>query len=188
VSPSPLAPPSSAAPREDSEPSVRTVSIQIPRETRFLLTAIAVGVITLCVVWAAVRLFHTHANVPKTASITPPSPPAVSLPAAAEKPKAGIAAPLPAVLHQEMPDVSRTARGTIHGVIKIGVRVIVDRSGNVVATTLDHRASSKYFARAAMDAAENWKFAEAPDQASRVWLLRFEFTRAGTTAHAAALR
>jgi serine/threonine protein kinase len=188
-SPSPPAPPPSAAPRENSEPSVQTVSIQIPRETRFVVTAIAVGIITLCVVWAAVRLFHAQANVPQTASITPVSPPAVSSPAAAEKPKASIAAPLPSsVLHEEIPDVSRSARGTIHGVIKIGVRVIVDRSGNVVATTLDHRASSKYFARAAMDAAENWKFAEAPDQASRVWLLRFEFTRAGTTAHAAALR
>jgi hypothetical protein len=87
-----------------------------------------------------------------------------------------------------MPDVSRSARETIHGIIKIGVRVIVDRSGNVVATTLDHRTSSRYFARAAMDAAEGWKFAQAPDQASRVWLLRFEFTRAGTIAHATALR
>jgi hypothetical protein len=92
------------------------------------------------------------------------------------------------VLHQEIPDVSHSARSTIRGVIKIAVRVIVDHSGDVVATTLDHRASSKYFARAALDAAEKWKFAQDADQASRVWLLRFEFTRAGTTAHAAALR
>jgi TonB family protein len=148
-----------------------------------------VGIVTLCVVWAVVHLFHTHANVPQTASITPVLPPAVSPPAAAENPKQSIAAPLPSsVLHQEIPEVSRSARGTIRGDIKIAVRVIVDRSGDVVATTLDHRTSSKYFARAALDAAEKWKFAPAADQASRVWLLRFEFTRAGTTAHAAALR
>jgi hypothetical protein len=172
-----------------SEPSASTVSIQIPREKRFLITASAVGVVTLGVVWAAVHLTHTRANVPQSVSITPASPPAVSPPAAAEKPKASSAAPLPSsVLHQEIPEVSRSARGTIRGDIKISVRVIVDRSGNVVATTLDHRASSKYFARAALDAAEKWQFAEATDQASRVWLLRFEFTRAGTTAHAAALR
>jgi len=87
-----------------------------------------------------------------------------------------------------MPDVSRGARQTIRGVIKIGVRVIVDRSGDVVAATLDHRASSRYFARAAMDAAREWQFAPSTDEASRVWLLRFEFTRAGTTARAVAVR
>jgi TonB family protein len=87
-----------------------------------------------------------------------------------------------------MPDVSRSARKSIRGVIKITVRVTVDRSGNVGAATLDNRASSKYFARAAMDAAKKWKFAQAPDQASRVWLLHFEFTRTGTRARAAALQ
>jgi hypothetical protein len=71
-------------------------------------------------------------------------------------------------VHQEIPDLSRRARESIRGVIKIAVRVIVDRSGNVVAATLDNRRSSKYFARAAMDAAWKWKFAQAPDQASRV--------------------
>jgi TonB family protein len=172
-----------------SEPSANTVSIQIPREKRFLITAAAVGIVTLCAVWAAVHMFHARANLPQSAAITPASPPAVAPPAAAENPKASSAAPLPSsVVHQEIPEVSRSARGTIRGVIKIAVRVIVDRSGNVVATTLDHRSPSKYFARAALDAAEKWQFAETTDQASRVWLLRFEFTRAGTTAHAAALR
>ena len=92
------------------------------------------------------------------------------------------------VLHQEMPNVSRSARESIHGVIKIAVRVIVDRSGKVFAATLDSRASSRYFARAALNAAKQWRFAEDPNQASRVWLLRFEFSRAGTAAHAAALQ
>jgi TonB family protein len=147
-----------------------------------------VGIITLWAVWIGVHLFHTHVNVQQSASIIPQSPPAVSPQAAVENPKASIAASLPTVLHQEIPELSRSARGSIRGVIKIAVRVIVDRSGNVVAATLDNRGSSKYFARAAMDAAKKWKFAEAADQASRVWLLHFEFTRAGTTAHAAALR
>jgi serine/threonine protein kinase len=171
-----------------NEPAVRSDSTQSPRSSRLLVTTIAVGIVTLLVVWAGVRLLHPHADVRPTASRAPPTPTAVSPPAAAENPKPSIAAPLPAVLHQEIPDVSRSARGTIRGVIKIGVRVIVDHSGDVVATTLDHRASSKYFARAALDAAEKWKFAEAPDEASRVWLLRFEFTRAGATAGAAELR
>jgi serine/threonine protein kinase len=184
----PPATPASAAPPVMNEPLVRTLSTQNSPKTRFLVTVITVGIITLWAVWTGVHLFHTHANVQQFASITPQSPPAISPPAAVEKPKASIAAPLPTVLHQEIPDLSGSARESIRGVIKIAVRVIVDRSGNVVAATLDNRESSKYFARAAMDAAKKWKFAQAADQASRVWLLHFEFTRAGTTAHAAALR
>jgi serine/threonine protein kinase len=178
----------SAEPPVMNEPLVRTLSTQNSPKTRSLVTAITVGIITLWAVWIGVHLFHTHANVEQSVSITPQSPPAVSPPAAVENPKASIAASLPTVLHQEIPDLSRSARESIRGVIKIAVRVIVDRAGNVVAATLGNRRSSKYFARAAMDATKKWKFAQAADQASRVWLLHFEFTRAGTTAHAAALR
>jgi hypothetical protein len=105
-----------------------------------------------------------------------------------DSPKASIPASPPSALHQELPDISRSARQSIRGIIKIGVRVIVDRAGNVVAATLDNRPSSKYFARAAVDAAKKWTFSEAADPASRVWLLHFELTRTGTTAHATALR
>jgi TonB family protein len=66
--------------------------------------------------------------------------------------------------------------------------VNVDRSGNVVAATLDTRGSNKHLARAAVDAAKRWKFAPAPDQASRAWLLHFDFARDGITADAAVAR
>src|SRR6266481_6423737 len=178
----------SAEPPIMNEPLVRTLFTRNLPKTRPLVTAVAVGIITLWAVWIGVHLFHPHANVQQSASITPQSPPAGSPPAAVENPTASIAASLPTVLHQEIPDLSRSARESIRGVIKIAVRVIVDRSGNVVAATVDNRGSSKYFARAAVDAAWKWKFAQAADQASRVWLLHFEFTRTGTTARAAALR
>jgi serine/threonine protein kinase len=178
----------SAEPPVMNEPLVRTLFTRNLPKTRPLVTAVTVGIITLWAVWIGVHLLHTHANVQQSPSMTPQSPPAGSPPAAVENPTASIAASLPTVLHQEIPDVSRSARESIRGVIKIGVRVIVDRSGNVVAATVDNRGSSKYLARAAMDAAKKWKFAQAADPASRVWLLHFEFTRAGTTAHAAALR
>ncbi len=184
----PPATPASAAPPVMNEPLVPTLSTQNSPKTRFRVTALAVGIITLWAVWIGVHLFHTHADIQQSASMTPQSPPAVSPPAAVETPRASIAAPLPTVLHQEIPDVSRSARASIRGIIKIAVRVTVDRSGNVVAATLDNRGSSKYFARAAMDAAKKWKFAQATDRASRAWLLHFEFTREGTTAHAAVLR
>jgi len=91
------------------------------------------------------------------------------------------------VLHEEIPDVPRSARNTIHGRIKVSVRVTVDTSGNVTDDTLENAGPSKYFARLASEAARKWKFAPAKgdDQDSREWLLRFEFARGGTTAHAA---
>jgi eukaryotic-like serine/threonine-protein kinase len=185
--PSPATSPSAAAP-VPNEPSVRTPSTQNVPKRRFLVRAITVGIITVGAAWTGVHFIRTRTHVPQTASTTPLPPLAVSPPAAVESPRAGIATAPPTVLHQEIPDVSRSARESIRGVIKIAVRVSVDRSGNVAAATLDHRASSKYFARAALDAAKKWKFAQAADQATRVWLLHFEFTRARTTAHAAALR
>jgi serine/threonine protein kinase len=184
--PAPPATPLSAARPVMNEPLVRTLSKQNSPKIWFLVSAITLGLITLSAVWTGVHLFHTRTNVRQSASIAPQSPPAISPPAAVENPQASIAASLPTVLHQEIPDISLNARESIRGVIKIAVRVSVDRSGNVVAATLDTRASSRHFARAALDAAKKWKFSEAADQASRVWLLDFEFSRAGTTAHAAA--
>jgi TonB family protein len=94
----------------------------------------------------------------------------------------------PSVLHQEIPGVPRSARESIHGHIKVTVRVIVDRSGNVVDEALEDPGSSKYFARLATEAARKWRFAPADNQDSREWVLRFEFTSGGTTGHAATPR
>jgi serine/threonine protein kinase len=178
--------PESAAPSVVNESVVRTPSTQHWSKARLVVRAITLGVMTLCAVWVALHLFHTHSTVRQPASITPVSQPPVSPPAAAEIPNESIAG-LPTILHQEVPDISRSARESIRGVIKVGVRVTVDRSGNVVAATLDKRGSRKYFARAATEAAMKWKFPRAADPVSRVWLLEFEFTRAGVAAHAAAL-
>jgi len=108
--------------------------------------------------WTGLHRFHAHGDVGRAALMTPPSPPVspsiVSSPVvppavvaptpAVGTSKASSVASLPTVLHQEIPDVSRSARESIHGVIKIVVRVMVDRSGNVAAAALDSRASSKY--------------------------------------------
>jgi serine/threonine protein kinase len=185
----PPATPPPAAPPAANEPVVQAPStLNSSKKIRFIVTAIIVGIITLCAVWTVVHRARTHVDVQPSASIPPRSPAPVSRPAAVEIPKATIAASLPPVLHQELPDLSRSARESIRGVIKIGVRVIVDASGNVVAATPDNRGSSKYFARASMEAAKKWRFAPAPNQASRVWLLHFDLTRAGTTADAAAVQ
>jgi TonB family protein len=188
--PPPATPPPAAAPIAApvaSAPWIRALFAQLSTRTRWLIIAVTVGIITVWAVWTGTHLAHTQASIPRAASITPQSPPTASAPAAVESPRASTAA-LPSVLHQALPEVSRSARESIHGVIKIAVRVNVDRSGNVVAAALDSRASSQYFARAALDAAKKWKFAPAADQATRVWLLHFEFSRAGAKAHTAALR
>jgi TonB family protein len=94
----------------------------------------------------------------------------------------------PSVLHEEIPNVPRSARETIRGHIRVAVRVTVDRSGNVVGRTLENPGPSKYFAHLATEAARKWKFAPAAKKDPRKWLLSFEFTRGGTTAHATAPR
>ena len=162
-----------------------------PRKLRPVVIALTVCVIALGAVWAGVHLSHTGAIVSpisQPASMTVESPPTAAPPPTAENPNASITGSPPTVLHQEIPEVSRRARGSIRGVIIITVRAIVDRSGNVVAATLDDGASSKYFTRSAIAAAKKWKFAEAADAAPRVWLLHFEFSREGNTAHAAELQ
>jgi len=149
-------------------------------------------------------------GAPAAASPSPvpplPAPPQVAAPAASAKsseskpaPPRPVsrrsdqrAAPLadasPSVVHEEIPNVPRSARRTIHGHIKVAVLVIVDRSGNVTDAMLENPGSSWYFARLAREAARKWRFAPADKQDSRQWLLRFEFTRGGTTGHTATPR
>lgn len=88
-----------------------------------------------------------------------------------------------AAVHEEIPNVSASSRNTIHGHVRVGVRVTVDSSGRVVRDNLDNPSSSNYFNRIASEAARKWRFAAA-DQGSREWVLRFEFGRDGTTVRA----
>jgi len=88
------------------------------------------------------------------------------------------------VAYKAMPEVLQSARNSIQGKLKVSVKVNVDRSGNVEDAELESRGPSKYFARAALQAAQEWKFKPAKVDGRGVlstWILRFEFTRAGTT-------
>jgi outer membrane biosynthesis protein TonB len=87
-------------------------------------------------------------------------------------------------MHQEIPEASRGARDTIHGDLKVLVRVTVDRSGAVVGETLQSPGSSKYFTRLGLEAAKKWTFSPS-DRDNDPWLLRFDFTRGGVTGTAA---
>jgi len=87
------------------------------------------------------------------------------------------------VAQKVMPEVLASARNSIRGTVKVAVKVDVDRSGNVENAELQSRGPSKYFARAALQAAELWRF-NPPMVGGRgvlsTWTLRFEFTRGGT--------
>jgi TonB family protein len=89
------------------------------------------------------------------------------------------------VLDQVLPDVSGKARSTIHGVVRVGVRVHVDPTGNVSEASLDSGGPSKYFADLALNAARRWQFASPEVGGHSVpseWLIRFQFSPSGSRA------
>jgi outer membrane biosynthesis protein TonB len=88
------------------------------------------------------------------------------------------------VLRQQLPDIPRNIREKIRGHVNVTVRVLVDPTGNVVGEFMENAGPSSYFARQAGGAAIDWKFVPTDGRGPRVWMLKFEFTRAGTTVRA----
>src|SRR6266566_1887550 len=108
---------------------------------------------------------------------TPPS--ANESKAAASSPARG------EVLDQILPDVSEKARDTIHGTVRVTVRVHVDPAGNVSQAEPDAPGPSPYFADLALNAARRWQFTSPEINGHSVpseWLIRFEFTPSDTKA------
>ncbi len=86
------------------------------------------------------------------------------------------------VVNRVLPDVPRSARMTIHGKIKVVVRVNVDSAGTVSGATLVTPGPSHYFANLALRAAQQWKFQPAKVNGQTVaseWTLQFLFGRNG---------
>lgn len=80
-----------------------------------------------------------------------------------------------------LPDVSNNALRTIHGTIKVKVRVRVDSGGNVENARLESRGPSRYFANKSLDAAKQWRFDPAGSDNKNVpseWDLEFRFSSA----------
>jgi TonB family protein len=92
------------------------------------------------------------------------------------------------VVQQLLPDVSRNALRTIHGKLKVRVKVSVDSSGNVVSAKFDSRGPSKYFADRALQAARRWTFKPPQVDGQAVpseWMLKFEFVKTAANVHPA---
>jgi TonB family protein len=141
---------------------------------------------------------HAAQTAPQPSSQTTPqtvAPQAApqTAPTAALKPRATqpVAAPnkLSAsggeVLHQVLPDVSKSAQNTISGTVKVGVRVEVDPFGKVTTANLTSPGPSRYFAGLALKAAQRWEFSPPVTDGkptASTWLIQFRFKRSSTQA------
>lgn len=194
--------PRTAAPA--SEPArIRAAGPAVLAERPPVISIVAAMLIALAVIaWAGVRFFHGHSQTaPAPAAVqSPPAPaatpavaaalsPPLTPPASAKVPAhskaaAGPSATDSSVVRAQIPAVPRSALRTIRGHIKVAVLVTVDRLGNVADTALQYAGPSPYFARLAREAARKWQFVPAAEHDSRKWLVRFEFSRDGTTGQA----
>ena len=148
-----------------------------------MMALIAAGLVLLAVV-ALLRL-RSHPAAPPPQTETQQSAPAdATLPPPVPATQGSNGARLKgAVAEQVLPDVLPAARQSIQGHVNLKIRVTVDTSGHVSDATLDSPGPSKYFAKVALQAAQQWRF--KPDQVdgqpvSSIWILQFQFTQAAT--------
>ena len=89
-------------------------------------------------------------------------------------------------LQQVLPDVSQKALATIHGTVRLTIRAQVDADGKVTDAQLESPSGSSFFNDLSLKAARLWQFqpSDAPDGASRTYLVHFEFTQSGPRASA----
>jgi TonB family protein len=93
-----------------------------------------------------------------------------------------------ATINEVIPDVPERAQRTIRGHVRVSIRVIVENDGTVFAALTEQRGPSRYFERLAIEAAKQWTFEPTDSTAQRLMLVKFDFTRTGTTAQAVALK
>jgi TonB family protein len=165
-----------------------------------ILPSLAAAILLLAMTTVP-RLFNLHHDTPDHAressrapSGTAPglsSPPGVTNAAIRNPPPASPTAFVPgAVAQQPLPNVPKSAQDTIHGTIRVRLRLGVDASGNVTTARFISYGNSRYFARVALGAAEQWKFTPPQVDGHGVpseWVLLFEFSKENIAAHSTPL-
>jgi TonB family protein len=129
----------------------------------------------------------SHSSAPALLAAKPASVP--PKPAADVAPKSVASSPATAsthgsVLREALPNVPQSASDTIHGTVRVAVRVKVDPSGNVSDAQIDSAGPSRYFANISLETARKWKFVAAKlgeTSVPSIWILHFNYTKAGTT-------
>jgi outer membrane biosynthesis protein TonB len=179
-------------PEADESPALSAApeAVAAPAWPRTRLIGILAAVVVAAVVFGLFRGLHrppaplplpsAHAGVAAASaaiSAAAAVSPAASVPGGA-MPAASTA------VHQAIPDVPLAARRTIHGHIKVWVRVVVDADGAVFAAVADRTGPSHYFQRLAVEAAKKWTFPPAGGSARRIMQVQFDFSRDGTIGHA----
>lgn len=90
------------------------------------------------------------------------------------------------VVRRVVPTVPASARNTIHGKVRVRVRVAVDTSGRVTGVSFITHGPSDYFARLAETAAQQWQFVPAQangQNTASAWVIKFAFGRKVTEAY-----
>ncbi len=162
-------------------PQVPVGAIEQPANEAMQIQKPAKGAIAASMPNTTKELEKSAPHVPVPVSIQPETPHEEAI-AIGKLPGAGLVRG--EVLQQVLPDVFESARDSIRGTVRVSVEVDVDRTGSVEDAQLVSPGASKYFARAALQAAQRWKFMPPKAAGGNVlstWTLRFDFTRAGTT-------
>lgn len=94
----------------------------------------------------------------------------------------------PLALQEVLPTPAPSALQTIKGTIRVAIRVSIDPQGLVVDATSHEPGPSRYFERLSLESSRKWTFAPVATNETRTALLRFHFTREGTTARATPLQ
>lgn len=151
---------------------------------------------------------HINRNSPSPKSESPspsvssrnttPSAPAAPPPSAAlvTHAPANVNPASPSIIRKVLPQVSEKSRSTIHGTVRINVRVQLNPDGTVSSAELAAPAPSQFFADLALKAAQQWQFgapsspspSSASSRASASTLpsstvIRFDFTPTSTAAY-----
>jgi serine/threonine-protein kinase len=157
---------------------------------------------------SASRNSHLNRNSPSPKSESPspsvssrnttPSAPAAPPPSAAlvTHAPANVNPASLSIIRKVLPQVSEKSRSTIHGTVRINVRVQLNPDGTVSSAALAAPAPSQFFADLALKAAQQWQFGApsypSPSSASSgssastlpsSTVIRFDFTPTSTAAY-----
>jgi len=111
----------------------------------------------------------------------PPTPPPV-VAATANQPAVGVAdravtTPVPDLSIRKVPSPFPKALRSVHGILRVDVRVVIAADGSVESATLSGPATSVYFRRISLEAAQASRFDPSDGGTSRT--LQYEYTREG---------
>jgi TonB family protein len=156
-----------------------------PASNRRSITIAGAAVVVVFAIVGGSRLFRS--SPPQNSPLAVASREAAPAPPAAPVTTEPVGSAAGKVAKQIAPQVTNKARESLQGTVKVLVRVQVNSRGVVASAKLESRRASRYFERAALQAARRWRFT-APKVDGRAvsssWQLEFDFGQSGTEMHA----